>query len=165
MTKTITAPGWVNADITGESENYTIDMDNASRRMGCSSTAPAIVASTLNHLLGRTAHIAFAMSMPQVAGSYQLPDDKNAILPLYQFSMHDGHREATNYVAYVISLPPATDKNWAAWTNTYISTNALGSGQSINKSYEINAPVHNYYGSMSIDVIELPRGAVTNANT
>ena len=165
MTKTSTGPYWVNTDVTGESENYTIDIDNASRRMGCSSAAPAIVAGNLNHLLGRTAHVAFAMSTSQVAGTYRHPDDKNAVLPLYQFSMYDGHREATNYVAYITSMPPNPDKNWAAWTNTYISTNALGSGESINKSYVINSSTDNYYQELIIDVIELPRGAVTNANT
>ena len=165
MTKTTTSPYWANTDVSGESENWTIDLDNASRRMGCSSTAPAIVAGNLNHLLGRTAHVAFAMSTSQVAGSYMHPDNKNAVLPLYQFAMHDAHREATNYVAYVMSVPPDPDLNWADWTNTYVSTNALGSGESINTLYQTNASTENYYRELVIDVIDLPRGTVTNANT
>ena len=165
MTKTTTSPYWANTDVSGFSENWTIDIDSASRRMGCSSLAPAIVAGNLNHLLGRTAHVVFAMSTSQVAGTYRHPDDMNAVLPLYQFSMYDGHREATNYVAYVMSVPPNPDLNWADWTNTYISTNALGTGESVNALYITNASTSNYYRELVLDVIELPRGAVTNANT
>ena len=164
MTLTTTSPWWANADVTGETENWKSDTENASRRMGCSATAPAIAGNTLNHLLGRTAHIAFAMSTPNITGSYQYPNDENSQSPLYSFMVSDLHKEATDYVAHVTYMPPDPDKNWAAWTNTYLSTNVFGGGVTVNAIYEINTSTSNHYIDIKTDAIPLNRGNVSNSN-
>jgi len=164
MTQIDTGVFWANVDVSDESENWTVDIDNASRRMGCSALAPNIVASSLNHLLGRTGHIVFAMATPQVAATYLHPDNANALNPLYEAMIPDYHREATNYRAVILSFPPDRDLNWAGWTNTYFSTNALGSGVSANALYDINSSDQNYYQETRVDIIDLPRGNVTNSN-
>jgi len=165
MTKKESGTYWSNLDVSGESENWTVDIDNASRRMGCSSLAPKIVTSGLNHILGRTAHVAFAMATSQATGVYKFPDNQNALNPLYEFMVPDYHREATNYTAVVVAFPPDPDVNWAQWSNTYVSTNVLGSGFSVNTTYEnATGALQNYYQDVIIDVFELPRGAVSNSN-
>jgi hypothetical protein len=164
MTSTSTNPNWSNTDITGETENWTSDVENASRRMGCSALAPAIVASQINNILGNTAHIAFAMATSQATGSYKYPDAANAISPLYSFMTPDMHREATSYVAYVAHMPPINSLNWADWSNTYISTNAFGGGNSVFREYETNATNGAHYNDLIVDRISLPRGNVSNSN-
>jgi hypothetical protein len=164
MTLKTTSPWWANADVTGETENWTIDVESASRRMGCSSTAPAIVANTLNHLLGRTAQIAFAMSTPNVAGEYRYPDNTNSVLPLYEFMTPDLHKEATEYIAHITHMPPDPDLNWATWTNTYITTNVFGGGETVNALHEINTSESNHYVELLTDALSLNRGNVTNTN-
>ena len=164
MVQYASSPFWQNIDVSKISENWKTDIAGASRRLGAAALAPQIVASGINNLLGQTAHTSFAMATSSVAGTYKWPADANTTDPLYEIKVPDWHIEATNYFITILAFPPEPDQNWANSSNTYISTNAFGGGQTANAVYGFNASSQNFYGEMVLDVIELPRGAASNAD-